>query len=94
MLRDRSASCLSGIVAQNDRETQRQWWAEKCDPVGAPLPTSDQKYDLQPHVRCANAPPKLFSRVELQSVEGFCRIVSSGELPHCASPLPRVHLFS
>jgi hypothetical protein len=40
---------------------------EKRDPVGVPLPTSDQKYGLQPRIRCANTPPKFFSRVKLQS---------------------------
>ena len=66
---------------------------DKRDPVGVPLPTSDEKYGLQPHIRCANTPPKFFSRVKLQSVGGFCRIVSSRELPHCASPLKMVHRF-
>src|SRR5579859_6263145 len=32
-----------------------------------PLPTSDQKCGLQPRIRCANTPPRFFSRVKLQS---------------------------
>ena len=55
-----SVPCLSGIVAQRDRDTQRQWWAEKRDPVGVPLPTSDEKYGLQPPLRCACHAPQVF----------------------------------
>jgi hypothetical protein len=62
-----SASCLSGIFAQSDRDTQRQWWAEKRDPVGVPLPTrgrevcpstSYQVYEHAPQVFFKSQAPK------------------------------------
>lgn len=48
---------------------------------------------LQPLIRSTTTPPSLFSRVKLQSVPKVLRRLSSGELPHCASPLIIIHGF-
>ncbi len=68
---------------------------EKRDPVGVPLPTSDQKYGLQPRIRCAHTPPRFFSRVKLQSVRRVLRDrFQQGATPLCFSTLNSTYVLA
>lgn len=65
--------CLSSLPAWCVLDRQSNGGVEKPGSVGAPLPTSDQKSDLQTRVRSTNTPLSFLSRVKLQRKERVLR---------------------
>jgi hypothetical protein len=69
------------------------WWVEKRDPVGVPLPTSDQKCGFNPISGVPTRPPDFFQESSSKASGGFCGIVASRERPDRASPSIIAHMF-
>ena len=65
--------CLMRLWLFHFRSLRVLCWVEKQGSVGVPLPTSDQKSDLQARVRSANTPLSFVSRVKLQSEKRVLR---------------------
>jgi hypothetical protein len=81
---------LRGAAPQTPLNT---WWVEKQDPVGVPLPTSDQKCGFNPISGVPTRPPDFFQESNSKASAGFCGIVTSQERPDWASPSLIVHMF-